>query len=510
MNDLLTLAAEWTKISLGLSDVEVPEELDDPAWREHPLYRRLAQGYAAWAQTVERIAHDEDADWQHAGRAAYMTDIVAGALSPANFLATNPSAIKRAIDTGGMSVVRGARNLTRDVVTNRGMPSMVDSKPFTVGENLACSPGAVVYREELFELLQYNPTTETVHERPLLFVPPQINRYYIMDLAPGRSLVEFAVAQGMQSFMIVWRNPRQDLGHGEWGLEDYVAATVRAFEVVREITGSEDLNVLGFCAGGMTSALAQAHLAAIGESPVHAATYLVTLMDARQPNMVTTLTTCTASSALDRQANGSRVIDAKALSHHFAWMRPRDLVYGNLVKGWVMGDAPGAFDLLAWNDDGANISSTFTRDSLALLSSDALLQPDQATLLGTPIDLSAVRADNFMVAAQTDHITTWRPCYMTSQLLGGESEMVLINKGHIQAVVSPVAKSRHVYWTGPATGADPDAWHEQAERHEGSWWLHWAEWLEPRSGDRKPAPEALGSAAHPAGDPAPGRYVHEG
>ena len=467
--NVLTLAAEWTKISVGLSDAEVPAEFADPAWREHPLFRRLAQGYAAWADALEQTTNG--------GRSAQMTNIVTGALSPANFLATNPAAIRRAIDTGGLSVVRGARNLTRDVVTNGGLPSMVDSRPFTVGENVACSRGAVVYREELFELLQYSPTTETVHERPLLFVPPQINRYYIMDLAPGRSLVEFAVAQGVQAFMLVWRNPRRELPN--WGLDDYVQATVRAFDVVREITGSEDLNALGFCAGGMISALAQTR------APVHASTYLVTMLDARLPNGVTA---CTPSPA-------GAIVDAQTVAQHFAWLRPKDLVYGNLQRGWLMGDAPSAFDLLAWNADGANLTGAFARESLALLDS--------------PIDLSAVTADAFIVAAETDHITTWRPCYMTSELLGGESEMVLINKGHIQAVVSPVANSRHTYWAGRANGPDPDAWRDQAPRHEGSWWLRWADWLAPRSGERVAAPQALGSPAHPVLEPAPGRYVKE-
>ncbi|MFC7446850.1 PHA/PHB synthase family protein [Rhodococcus daqingensis] len=508
------VVAEWAKVALGLSDIEVPErdaQYGDPLWRQHPAFRRLAQGHLAWTQAVERMAEEDGAAWQDRERARYVTNILTGALSPANFLPTNPTAIKRAIDTGGLSLLRGARNFVHDVATNRGMPAMTDSSPFTVGENLACSPGAVVYREEMFELLQYSPTTENVRERPLLVVPPQVGRHYILDLSPGRSLVEFAIASGVQTFTLVWRNPSTDpdCGHGNWGLEDYMSAVIRAFDVVKEITGAEDLNLLGFCAGGFTSALAQAHLAAKGSRPIHAATYLVTMLDTRQPNMVTTLTTPGVDTALTRSADRSTVIDAKTIAHNFNWMRPKDLVYGYAINNWLLGEAPSAYDLLAWNDDAANISAAYVRDSTALMASGDLVTPGGTTLLGTQIDLSAVESDNFIVAAQTDHITTWRPCYMTSQLLGGDSEMVVVNKGHIQTIVSPIEKSRQKYWAGPPTGPDPDQWREQAGQHSGSWWPHWAEWLIPRSGAEQVAPDRLGSIKYPARESAPGQYVHE-
>ena len=231
------------------------------------------------------MTDNPDSAWENRERARYVTNIVTGALSPANLPVTNPAAIRKAIDTRGLSLLRGGRTFVRDVVKHGGMPRMTDTRPFTVGQNIGASSGAVVYREEMFELIQYNPTTDTVYERPLLFVPPQLGRYYILDLAPQRSLVEHAVANGFQTFMLVWRNPRKyrQAGHGQWGLDEYVAATIRAFTVVREITGSDDLNLLGFCAGGFTSALAQAHLAARGEQPVHSATYLVTMLDTRRP-----------------------------------------------------------------------------------------------------------------------------------------------------------------------------------------------------------------------------------
>jgi len=508
------LAGEWAKIALGLSGIEVPErdaQYGDSAWRDHPVFRRLAQGHLAWTQWIEAMTDNPDSAWENRERTRYVTNIVTGALSPANLPVTNPAAIRKAIDTRGLSLLRGGRTFVRDVVKHGGMPRMTDTRPFTVGQNIGASSGAVVYREEMFELIQYNPTTDTVYERPLLFVPPQLGRYYILDLAPQRSLVEHAVANGFQTFMLVWRNPRKyrQAGHGQWGLDEYVAATIRAFTVVREITGSDDLNLLGFCAGGFTSALAQAHLAARGEQPVHSATYLVTMLDTRRPNLVTPLSTRGVNSELNRMAVEGQVIDAKRIANHFAWLRPKDLVFGHVIHNWLLGEDPDAYDLLAWNDDAANLSARFARDATFLMSKGTLVEPAATTILGTPIDLSQVKIDNFVVAAQTDHITTWRPCYMTTQMLGGKSDMVVVNKGHIQTIVSPVAESRQKYWAATADGPDPNEWLRLADQHVGSWWPRWADWLAKRSGNSKPAPATLGGLKHPPRDPAPGRYVLE-
>jgi polyhydroxyalkanoate synthase subunit PhaC len=508
------LLAEWTKVALGLSEIEVPSRdplYGDRRWRENPVFRRLAQSHLAWTEAIERMTNEDGGNWASERRARYLTDIFTGAVSPANFLPTNPAAVARAIDTGGLSVLRGTRNFLRDVKDNRGMPSMVDTRPFTVGENLACSPGAVVYREDMFELLQYTSATEQVRERPLLFVPPELNRYYVLDLAPGRSMVEYAVSHGLQTFMVVWRNPRKDpaLGHGRWGLDDYLEAHIRAFDLVREITGAEDINLVGLCAGGMTSALVQAHLAAREMNPVHATTYLVTMLDAREPNGVTMMATPGVATTLSRDAARAAVIDAKTVAHNFAWMRPKDLVYNYVIHDWLLGEDPPAFDVLAWNDDATNMSATFSRDSNGLLASGKLVEPGGVTLLGTPIDMSLVKSDGFFVAGQRDHITTWRPCYMTSQLLGGDKHVVIVNSGHIQTFVNPPGQSRYKYWIAPASSAHPDAWLKQAEQHDGSWWPAWLEWLLPKSGTEKAAPASLGSTSHPPQEPAPGTYVHE-
>ncbi|TSE01589.1 alpha/beta fold hydrolase [Skermania sp. ID1734] len=507
-------AADLLTVALGVSDIDIPAKdplYRDEAWRRHPLFRRLAQGHIAFTRALERATEDSEADWKAAERTRYVREIIGGALSPANLLFTNPTVWRRTIESGGRSLVRGALNAVHDFRHNNGMPQMVDSSPFRVGENLACSPGSVVHREEMFELLHYQPATPEVRSRPLVFIPPVVSRYYVLDLAPGRSMVEYVVAQGIETFMVVWRNPSLDpaQGHGAWGIEDYLDAQIRAYRIVSEITGSEDVNVVGVCSGGATTALTQAHLAAKESKLIHAATYLVTMLDARQPNMVTMLATEGAGSVLAERAQTREVIPARAISRNFALMRPRDLVFSYVVNNWLLGQTPPAFDVLAWNCDGTNVSATFARDINALLADGSIAEPGALEVLGTPVDLTAVKEDTFIVAGLTDHITTWRPCYQTTQLIGGKSEVVIVNSGHIQSLVNPVGSSRYMYWHGPGDTSDPDAWRAGAQKQQGSWWPAWSDWLIERSGRLKVAPTELGSAEYPVIAEAPGSYVHE-
>jgi polyhydroxyalkanoate synthase len=387
------------------------------------------------------------------------------------------------------------------------MPAMVDTRPFRVGENLAATPGAVVHREEICEVLQYTPSTPTVRERPLLMIPPQINKYYFLDLAPERSMVEYLVAQGIPYFTIVWRNPRPE--HGHWGLEDYVEAQLRAMEVACEIAGSDDVNVLGACAGGLTTAAMLGHLAASGDSRVNAATFMICMIESSQPNVLSMMATDRLSGRLAKDAEEGKVYKNTDVARTFAWLRPNDLVFNYVVNNWLMGDDPPAFDVLAWNDDSTNLSACFDRDLLGIFAGNRLAQPGAVTVLDTPIDLGQVTCDNCVVAGGTDHITPWRPCYMTSQLLGRPSEVIVTSTGHIQTIVNPPGKPRASYWADAEPGPDPDAWMKAATKHEGSWWPRYAEWLVARSGEERPAPKRLGSKAHPPGDPAPGAYVHE-
>ena len=417
--------------------------------------------------------------------------------------------MKRAFETGGISVFKGVQNFWRDMATNHGLPTMVDRTPYKVGENLAATPGAVVYREELFELVQFSPSTTKVGTRPLLMVPPQVNKHYFLDISPGRSLVEYTVAQGIQFFTIVWRNPQQALGHGAWGMEDYIEAQLRATDIVRDIAGTDDLNLLGACAGGLSSTLMLGHLAALGDHRVHSIAFVVTMVDTRHPNNIRMMAGPGIRGRLAQDAEQGAVYDRSDIARNFALMRADDLIFQYVRNNWLLGDDPPAFDILAWNVDATNLSAAFDRDMLELYAENKAAQPGGVNVLGTPVDLAKVDCDNFIVAGLTDHITPWKPCYMTSQLLGGDSQVIVTSTGHIQSVVNPPGKPRARYWGGLEPGPDPDEWMAAAPQHEGSWWPVWSEWINARSGPAKNAPRRLGNRSHPPDDPAPGRYVLE-
>jgi polyhydroxyalkanoate synthase len=339
-------------------------------------------------------------------------------------------------------------------------------------------------------------------------VPPELNRYYIMDLAPGRSLVEYIVASGIQPFMIVWRNPRAELGHGRWGIDDYLAAQAKAAEVVKKITGSDTVNWLGLCAGGITTALMLGYLAATGDASAGCATFIVTMLTNRCPNIIGMMDTGQSRALLAQAAGEGRVFPGKSVRTSFAWLRPNDLVFNYLVSGWLLGEDTPSFDVLAWNDDATAISAKFALESTELLV-DAMERQDGITVLGTPIDLAKVDCDSFHVAGYTDHITPWRAAYTSTQVLGGDKQMAVVKSGHIQSFVNPAGKSRYDYWEGPPAADDPDRWRATATEHHGSWWPQWIQWLTARSGPEKAAPSAFGSRKYPPLGPAPGTYVHE-
>ncbi|HTZ29890.1 MAG TPA: hypothetical protein VMC83_38195 [Streptosporangiaceae bacterium] len=385
---------------------------------------------------------------------------------------------------------------------------MIERGQFVVGQTLACTPGAVVYREEMFELLQYTPATPRVHAVPLLMIPPQINRHYILDLAPGRSLAEFAVSQGIKVFMIVWRNPDARLGHGGWGLDDYLAAEERANEVVKKIARSDKVNLLGLCAGGITLSYVLAHYAAIGDESAGSATFVVTMLTGQKANVVGMLDTRQARAVLDQAAAAEQIVPGTALRSLFAMMRPNDLVYNYLVSGWLMGESPAAFDVLSWNDDATRTTARFALESTRLAMDG--WDGDGPVLLGVKTDFSKVDCDSYHVGGYTDHITAWRACYDTAHLVGGsDKQMTLIRSGHIQSVVYPPESTRYDRWYGPPTPTDPDEWLSAAAVQKGSWWRPWIEWLTARSGPERQAPATLGNRQYPPAGAAPGTYVYQ-
>jgi polyhydroxyalkanoate synthase subunit PhaC len=504
------LTGELTKIALGRSDISFDQRdqrFSDEAWRTVPYFRTLGQSYRLFEMWINRMYESVDGSWQNKARARFAADVISAALSPTNYLGGNPAALREAIQTSGLSLVKGAQNMLRDLARG-GMPSMVDRKQFVVGKDLACTPGAVVYRDEMIELLQYAPATPKVHAIPLLMVPPQINRHYIMDLSPGRSLVEFAVSQGLQVFMVVWRNPSSVRGDGKWGLDDYLAAAERVAEVVRKIARTDQLNLLGLCAGGITVSYVLAHLAAIGDNSANSATFVVTMLTGEKPNVVGMLDTAQSRTVLEQAAAAEEIVPGTALRSLFAMLRPNDLVYNYLVSGWLMGKSPAPFDVLAWNDDATRTTARFALESsrLAMGGWDG----NGPTLLGVKTDFSKVSCDSYHVGGYTDHITAWRACYDTAHLVGGaDKEMTLIKSGHIQSVVYPADSTRYDRWYGPPTPTDPDEWLKTAAVEHGSWWRPWTEWLIARSGPERQARATLGNRQYRPLDPAPGTYVFE-
>ena len=504
------LTGELTKIAIGKSDISFDEHdkrFTDEAWESVPYFRVLGQSYRLFELWMNRMYESVDGSWENKARARFTADVIAAAMSPTNYLGTNPAALREAIETSGLSLVKGAQNMLNDLARG-GMPSMVDRKQFIVGKDVACTPGAVVYRDEMFELLQYTPTTPKVRAIPVLMIPPQINRHYVMDLSPGRSLVEFAVSQGIQVFMIVWRNPSSLRGEGRWGLDDYVAAAERAADVVKKISRTHKLNFLGLCAGGITLAYVLAHLATIGDDSAGSATFVVTMLTGEKPNVVGMMDTREARVALEQAAAKEQVIPGTALRTVFAMLRPNDLVYNYLVSGWLMGKSPAPFDVLAWNDDATRTSARFAAESskLAMDGWDG----NGPTLLGVDTDFSKVTCDSYHVGGYTDHITAWRACYDTAHLVGGsDKEMTLIRSGHIQSVVYPADSMRYDRWYGVPTPDDADEWLKTAGVEKGSWWRPWTEWLIARSGNERQARATLGNRQYSPLCPAPGSYVTE-
>jgi polyhydroxyalkanoate synthase len=505
----LDALGKLVRVGVGRSGVE-PARGDRrfaaPAWRDNPIFRRLMQGYLVEQQALHRIVDDVELDKKSRDRAHFALSLVTEALAPTNNLLTNPNALAKAGETRGQSLVAGARNFVHDLRHNGGMPAQVDTRPFEVGRNLAVTPGEVVHRTDVFELIQYAPSTEQVYGRPLVAVPPQINRYYITDLAPGRSLVESTVAAGIPYFTISWRNPTAE--QRDWNLDTYVAACREAIEVACRISRSRSANTVGLCAGGVTLAALLGHLAARGEgSLVHSATFLVAGLDTETDSTVGSLASRRAVEAARARSRRAGVLAGEDMAKVFAWLRPNDLVWNYWVNNYLLGENPPAFDILFWNGDTTRLPAGLHSDFLDLYLGNGLVH-GTLEVLGTPVDLGRVTCDAFVVAGYTDHIIPWDGAYRTTQLLGGDSEFVLSTGGHIQAILNPLDNPKSSYLVSGSPGATAAAWRDGATVVSGSWWPRWHEWLAARSGRRRAAPIALGNTAHPPLDPAPGRYVH--
>jgi len=502
------LGREAARIALGRSDVAPPKgegRFRDPAWQDNALYHRLMQLYLAWVEAVESMVESADLEWRDSERARFFAGILTTAAAPTNTLAGNPAALKRAFETAGASTVRGVRNMLRDIRTNGGMPSQVDPRAFTVGEDLAATPGGVVYRDEVCEVIRYAPTTGTIRSRPVVVIPPQINKYYFLDLAPGRSFVEYVVGRGVDVFMISWRNPGPE--QADWDLDTYAAAVIRAIDVAREISRSDDVNALGFCAGGILTAAVASHLAAKSDERINSASFGVTLIDFSTPNTVGLFDTSPLIHIGRARSSHTGVLDGKSLAKVFTWLRPNDLVWNYWVNNYLLGNDPPTFDILAWNSDPTDLPATLHGQLLDIFTDNLIATPGGMQLLGTPVDLGRVGVETYVTGALTDHLTPWKGCYRTTQLMGGPSTFVLSNAGHIASLINPPGNPKAHYFTGPEPGACPDTWRTGAERRSGTWWEHWSDWVGERSGGECKAPARLGSRRHSVIEPAPGSYV---
>jgi len=504
------LTGQLARILVGSSDV-APDPKDwrfkDPAWSEHPIYRRIGQSYLAGCEFADEVLDNLGRNGRQTTAARFVLGMLESAAAPTNYLLGNPAAVKRAYETGGLSLVRGTKNWLGDVVHNGGMPSTVDREAYQVGRDLALTPGAVVDRDVYAEIIQYRPTTETVQARPVLVVPPPIGRYYFLDLRPGRSFVEYAVNRGLPTFMLSWRNPTKN--EGDWDLDNYAARVLSAIDTVREITGSQDVDLIGFCAGGILQTLVLNHLAALGDERVHTASFAVTLLDFGQAAPIRAFSSPKLLALARWNSQRAGVISARNMGNVFTWMRPNELVWNYWVNNYLMGKKPPAFDILAWNADGTNLPARLHGQFLDIFERNVLCRPGEMTVLGTPVDLATITTPTFVTGGTTDHLTPWTGCYRTTQLFSGPSTFVLSNAGHIQSLVNPPGNPKATFYAGGEPVDDPQTWLNAADKHPGTWWEHWADWVIERSDGTVRAPDRLGSTDHPAREEAPGLYVRD-
>jgi polyhydroxyalkanoate synthase len=480
----------------------------DPAWQQNWLLRRVMQGYLTTGEAVDGLIADAELDWQTERQARFAAGNVLDAVAPTNFPLTNPAVLRAIVDEGGANLVRGVRNFAADVARPPRLPQSVDTSQFEVGGNLAATPGSVVLHTEVFELIQYRPATEQVHAVPLLFIPPTINKYYILDLAPGRSLVEYLVGQGMQVFVISWRNPDEE--HAHFDLDTYADAVLEARDAVATITQQPAVHLNAACSGGIITASAVGHLAAEGAlGDVASLTLFVSALDSARAGTAGAFMSRDVAAAAIAESARRGYVDGQALAGVFAWLRPNDLVWNYVVNNYLLGKTPPAFDVLYWNQDAVRLAAGLHRDFVRLALDNSLARPDALTVLGSPVDLGSVDMDSYIVAGLKDHIVPWENAYRSTQLLGGDTKFVLSTSGHIQAMVNPPAPdSRASYRVGDEYPADPQAFLDSAVKVPGSWWPDYAAWLAERSGAMRRAPKRLGGRGHRALGKAPGTYVY--
>ena len=483
-------------------------------WAANPSSAFLAEMYLLNARTLVGMADQLQGDEKTRARVRFAVLQWIDAAAPSNYLALNPEAQKKAIDTKGESIATGLRQLWNDV--QQGHLSQTDESAFEVGRNVATTEGSVVFENELFQLLEYKPLTAKVFERPLLIVPPCINKFYILDLQPENSLIRHSVAEGHRTFVVSWKSAGEEIAQRTW--DDYIEnAAIEAIGLVQEITGSEQINTLGFCIGGTILATALAVLAARGEQPATSMTLLTTFLDFSETGILDIF--IDESSVRLREmtigaesAGGGSLLKGQELATTFSFLRPNELVWNYVVGNYLKGEAPAPFDLLYWNSDGTNLPGPmycwYLRNTYL---ENKLAKPGALTVCGEKIDLGKIAAPAYIYGSRDDHIVPWVGAYRSTQVLKGKRRFVLGASGHIAGVINPPAKKKRSHWIGrnAALPATAEAWLAHAEEHAGSWWTDWSNWLRPFGGKQIAAPKVAGDRKHKAIEPAPGRYVKE-
>jgi polyhydroxyalkanoate synthase len=479
----------------------------DAAWNENAGYWWLREIYHSWEQALLEIVRGTDTPPAVKQKAEFAAQLMIDALAPTNFVPGNPVVIKKALDTGGLSLAKGARNFIHDLRTNRGAPRQVVPGVHAVGKDMAVTPGKVVFRNELMELIQYAPSTTEVHEIPLLFSPPWINKYYVMDLAPGRSLVQWAVDHGHTAFMISYRNPDEQLRHVK--MDDYlISGPIAALEVVRDISGAEKVNLLGLCLGGTLTMATLAYLDAVGLEFINSATFLNTLIDFSEPGLLGVFTDEATIRRLERTMKRTGFLPKEDMQRSFNLLRTNDLIWNYAVSSWLMGEEPPAFDLLSWNNDSTRMPAEMHTFYLRSCYVENQLARGVMELAGQQLDLEKVDQDLYFLSAEQDHIAPWRSSYAGARLPGGKVRFVLSNSGHIAGIVNPPSPKsiHHVLEGDQPLPADPDQWLAAATTYPMTWWQDWAKWIAARAGAmQKPPP--MGSRKYQPITDAPGTYV---
>ncbi|MEO1563920.1 MAG: alpha/beta fold hydrolase [Pseudomonadota bacterium] len=505
------IGQEMLLAATGNSEIE-PERSDkrwrDPVWKTNPAYRMTMQSYLAWCRGIDTWLEDLDLTERDKLRAKLLTNLVTDTVAPTNTLLGNPTAMKTTLEYGGQNLAKGMKHFIEDMRTNNGLPSMVDKSKFKVGENLAVSEGKVIYQEDHLELLQYLPKSGKSYKTPIFIVPPQINKFYIWDLAPNRSFIEYLTTHGHQVYIVSWRNPTS--AQADWGMNSYVEALDRASEVTMSVSKSDSMNVIGACSGGITSAMLIALWTARGDKKrANSFTCLVAILDVEGgKNTTMGLFANLETLELARAFSGRKgVLEGKDLERTFAWLRPNDLIWAYWVNNYLIGNDPPAFDILYWNADTTNLPAALHSDLIGIMEEGGVSGDNRWQIGEYEINLKDITCDTFILGGETDHITPWDGCYLSYHAFGGKSEFVLSQAGHVQSLINPPGNPKARFLTNTGEHSSPEEFVAGAQQNKGSWWPHWIHWMNARAGKQIATPKSYGSNTYEVLGEAPGTYV---